>query len=45
MTIPCSRCRADMYKKTTIMASNTKYDIYECAECGNEEQVCIGVNS
>ncbi|MEK6983376.1 MAG: hypothetical protein AABX33_02285 [Nanoarchaeota archaeon] len=42
--IMCKKCDEKMMKKGVIQSGNSKYDVYRCNECGNEEMKAIGVN-
>jgi len=42
--LSCKKCREKMMKKGIIQSGNSKYELYRCNECGNEEMKAIGVN-
>ena len=42
--LTCKKCDEKLTKKGVIQSGNSKYDLYHCNECGNEEMKAIGVN-
>ena len=42
--INCKKCDEKMHKKGMLQSGNSKYEVYRCNECGNEEMKAIGVN-
>ncbi|MBI2558656.1 hypothetical protein HYW20_05005 [Candidatus Woesearchaeota archaeon] len=40
----CGKCGEKMIKKGVIQSGNSKYDVYRCNECGQEDMKAIGVN-
>ena len=42
--LKCKQCHEKMPKKGVIQSGNSKYELYRCNECGNEEMKAIGVN-
>ena len=41
--LKCNKCKIVMTKKGLIHSSNTKYELYACDQCGNEEMKAINV--
>ena len=44
MELACKKCNEKMVKKGIIQSGNSKYEVYNCIECGHEEMKAIGVN-
>jgi len=43
--LTCKKCHKKMAKKGIIESGNSKYELFNCDECGNEEMKAIGVIS
>jgi len=41
--LTCEKCNVAMTKKGLIQSSNTKYELWACKQCGNEEMKAINV--
>jgi hypothetical protein len=41
--VTCKKCNKVMLKKGVIQSGNSKYELYRCNECGNEEMRAIGL--
>ncbi|MDP6648443.1 MAG: hypothetical protein QGH34_03555 [Candidatus Woesearchaeota archaeon] len=42
--VKCKKCDKNMSKKGIMQSGNSKYEIYHCEYCGNEEMKAIGIN-
>ena len=42
--IKCKKCDEKMHKKGVLQSGNSKYEVYRCNECGDEQMKAIGVN-
>ena len=42
--VKCSKCHENMRKKGVIQSGNSKYEVFYCDGCGNEEMKAISVN-
>jgi len=42
----CPKCKgAKMFKKGMLQSGNSKYDVYNCEQCGAEQMKAISVNA